>query len=165
MLRCWLLDTSRRRIAESVKTATKEERLVSLVLVSHSATLAEGLREMVAQVAGPDVRVATAGGTEDGRLGTSAPRIAEAIREALGERNGSRANGVLVLLDLGSAALSLEIALEDLDPETRATVRVSEAPLVEGAVIAAVQASTGASIDEVAAAAMTAATMSKFAGA
>jgi PTS hybrid protein len=138
---------------------------VSLVLVSHSATLVEGLREMVAQVAGADIRVTTAGGTEDGRLGTSAPRIAEAIREAVGEGSGLRANGVLVLLDLGSAALSLEIALEDLDPETRAIVRVSEAPLVEGAVIAAVQASTGASLDEVAAAAMTAATMSKFAGA
>jgi PTS hybrid protein len=139
--------------------------LVSLVLVSHSATLVEGLREMVAQVAGADVRVTTAGGTEDGRLGTSAPRIANAIREAVGEGSGSRANGVLVLLDLGSAALSLEIALEELDEETRSIVRVSEAPLVEGAVIAAVQASTGASLDEVAAAAMTAATMSKFGGA
>jgi phosphoenolpyruvate---glycerone phosphotransferase subunit DhaM len=139
--------------------------LVSLVLVSHSATLVEGLREMVAQVAGADVRVTTAGGTEDGRLGTSAPRIADAIREAVGEGSGSRANGVLVLLDLGSAALSLEIALEELDEATRSIVRVSEAPLVEGAVIAAVQASTGASLDEVAAAAMTAATMSKFAGA
>jgi PTS hybrid protein len=138
---------------------------VSLVLVSHSATLVEGLREMVAQVAGADVRVTTAGGTEDGRLGTSAPRIAEAIREAVGEGSGSRADGVLVLLDLGSAALSLEIALEELDDETRSIVRVSEAPLVEGAVIAAVQASTGASLDEVAAAAMTAATMPKFAGA
>jgi PTS hybrid protein len=138
--------------------------LVSLVLVSHSATLVEGLREMVAQVAGADVRVTTAGGTEDGRLGTSAPRIAEAIREAVGEGSGSRANGVLVLLDLGSAALSLEIALEDLDPETRAIVRVSEAPLVEAAVIAAVQASTGASLDEVAAAAKTAAPKEKFAG-
>jgi PTS hybrid protein len=165
MLPCWLLDASRGRIAESVKTGTKEERLVSLVLVSHSATLVEGLREMVAQVAGPDVHVATAGGTEDGRLGTSAPRIANAIREAVGEGSGSRANGVLVLLDLGSAALSLEIALEELDDETRSIVRVSEAPLVEGAVIAAVQASTGATLDEVAAAAMTAATMSKFAGA
>ena len=138
---------------------------MSLVLVSHSATLVEGLREMVAQVAGADVRVTTAGGTEDGRLGTSAPRIAAAIREAVGEGSGSGANGVLVLLDLGSAALSLEIALEELDDETRSIVRVSEAPLVEGAVIAAVQASTGASLDEVAAAAMTAATMSKFAGA
>ena len=137
---------------------------MSLVLVSHSATLVDGLRDMVAQVAGPDVRVAAAGGTEDGRLGTSAPRIADAIRLAAGAADGVRPNGVLVLLDLGSAALSLEIALEELDEETRSIVRVSEAPLVEGAVLAAVQASTGASLDEVAAAAMTAASMSKFAG-
>jgi PTS hybrid protein len=142
---------------------------VSLVLVSHSAKLVEGLGEMVGQVAGPDVRVTVAGGTEDGRLGTSAPRIADAIRLALaGDQAGSDqrppATGVLVLLDLGSAALSLEIALEELDAETRSLVRVSEAPLVEGAVLAAVTASTGASLDEVAEAAMSAATMTKFAG-
>ena len=138
---------------------------MSLVLVSHSAAIVEGLRDMVAQVAGPDVRVATAGGTEDGRLGTNAPQIADAIREAAGPAGPSPASGVLVLLDLGSAALSLEIALEDLDPEIRSIVKVSEAPLVEGAVLAAVEASTGATLDQVAAAAMTAATMSKFAGA
>jgi dihydroxyacetone kinase DhaKLM complex PTS-EIIA-like component DhaM len=51
--------------------------LVGLILVSHSGKLVDGLREMVVQVAGPDVAVATAGGTEDGRLGTSAPRIAD----------------------------------------------------------------------------------------
>jgi phosphocarrier protein FPr len=169
MVPCWLLDESRRSIESDPAATPKEERLVSLVLVSHSAKLVEGLGEMVGQVAGPDVRIETAGGTEDGRLGTSAPRIADAIRRALGtERPGSdqrpRATGVLVLLDLGSAALSLEIALEDLDEETRSIVRVSEAPLVEGAVLAAVQASTGASLDEVAAAAASAATMPKFAG-
>jgi len=151
------------RIAATA-TATKEERLVSLVLVSHSVALVEGLRDMVAQVAGPDVRVATAGGTEDGRLGTNAPRIADAIREAAATSGTSPASGVLVLLDLGSAALSLEIALEELDEATRAIVRVSNAPLVEGSVLAAVTASTGASLADVAAAAMTASTMSKFAG-
>ena len=57
--------------------------MVGLVLVSHSGALVEGLREMVAQVAGEDVPVACAGGTEDGRLGTSAPRIAAAIRTTL----------------------------------------------------------------------------------
>jgi dihydroxyacetone kinase phosphotransfer subunit len=138
--------------------------LVSLVLVSHSARLAEGLGDMVAQVAGPDVRVALAGGTDDGRLGTSAPRIAAAIREALGSAP-DRAGGVLVLLDLGSAALSLELALEELDVADRAAVRVSEAPLVEGAILAAVQASVGASLDEVAEAAASAASMAKMPGA
>jgi len=136
--------------------------LVSLVLISHSRTLGEGLREMVAQVAGPDVRVAVAAGTEDGRLGTSAPFIAEAIRSALVDGPAGPTDGVLVLLDLGSAALSLEIALEALTELERSRVRVSEAPLVEGAVLTAVQASLGATLDETFAAATEAATMSKL---
>jgi dihydroxyacetone kinase phosphotransfer subunit len=132
--------------------------LVGLVLISHSATLADGLREMVAQVAGDEVAVGTAGGTEDGRLGTSAPRISSALRSTL----AASPNGVLVLLDLGSAALSLELALEDLEPLERERVRVSEAPLVEGAILAAVQASIGASLAECAAAADGAASMAKL---
>lgn len=132
--------------------------MVGLVLVSHSGTLVDGLRDMVAQVAGEDVPVATAGGTEDGRLGTSAPRIVAALRAVL----DGGADAVLVLLDLGSAALSLELALDDLDVDERARVRVSEAPLVEGAILAAVQASIDASIDDVVAAAEAAATMGKL---
>jgi len=131
---------------------------VGLVLISHSGTLVEGLRDMVAQVAGDDVPVATAGGTEDGRLGTSAPNITAAIRAVL----DGGADQALVLLDLGSAALSLELALEDLPGADRARVHVSEAPLVEGAILAAVQASVGAGIDEVASAAAGAATMAKL---
>jgi dihydroxyacetone kinase phosphotransfer subunit len=122
--------------------------LISLVLVSHSRTLVEGLRDMVAQVAGDDVRVTTAGGTGDGRLGTSAPLITEALLAAIGGPDG-RADGVLVLLDLGSAALSLELALEELDPRDRAIVRVSDGPLVEGAIVAAVESSVGSSLDDV----------------
>ena len=132
--------------------------MVGLVLISHSGTLVEGLRDMVAQVAGADVPVATAGGTQDGRLGTSAPDIAAAIRNTL----AAGADDALVLLDLGSAALSLEVALEELDDADRGRVRVSEAPLVEGAILAAVQASIGASIDDVVAAAEAAATMAKL---
>jgi dihydroxyacetone kinase phosphotransfer subunit len=132
--------------------------LVGLVLVSHSALIAAGLRDMVAQVAGPDVPVTTAGGTDDGRLGTSAPRITEAIQAAL----DAGADQAIILLDLGSAALSLELALEDLTPDGRARILVSEAPLVEGAILAAVQASIGASLADVAEAAAGAATMSKM---
>ena len=131
---------------------------MGLVLVSHSGKLVEGLREMVAQVVGEDVPVAAVGGTEDGRLGTSAPRIAQAIRSTL----DAGADDALVLLDLGSAALSLELACEEFGPEDRARIRISEAPLVEGAILAAVQASIGASIDEVVAAADGAATMTKL---
>jgi dihydroxyacetone kinase phosphotransfer subunit len=132
--------------------------MVSLVIVSHSHLIAEGLRDMVAQVAGPDVAIATAGGTEDGRLGTSAPLIEAAIRSA------DSPHGVLVLFDLGSAALSLELALEALEPDLRARVQVSQAPLVEGAVLAAVQASLGDPLEEVAKAAAGAMSMSKFFG-
>jgi phosphoenolpyruvate---glycerone phosphotransferase subunit DhaM len=132
--------------------------MVGLVLVSHSRTLVEGLRDMVVQVAGDSVPVATAGGTEDGRLGTSAPQIAGALRTVL----DAGVDAALVLLDLGSAALSLELALEELDPSDRARVRVSEAPLVEGAILAAVQASIDASIDDVVAAAEGAASMTKL---
>jgi dihydroxyacetone kinase phosphotransfer subunit len=131
--------------------------LVGLVLVSHSAQLVAGLGDMVAQVAGSDVPVAAVGGTEDGRLGTSAPAIAAGIADVLG-----RADHALVLLDLGSAALSLELALEELPESDRSRVHVSEAPLVEGAILAAVQASVGAGIDEVAAAAASATTMAKL---
>jgi len=131
---------------------------VGLVLVSHSATLVDGLAEMVAQVAGDDVPVATAGGTEDGRLGTSAPRISAAIRSVL----EAGADDAVVLLDLGSAALSIELATEELSAAERARVRISEAPLVEGAVLAAVQASVGADVDAVLAAAAGAATMAKL---
>ena len=128
---------------------------MSLVLVSHSKKVAEGLRDMVVQVAGEDVRVAAAGGTADGRLGTNAEAVVDAIRAVDG------GDGVLVLLDLGSAWLSVEMALEELSDAERARVWVSEAPLVEGAVLAAVQASVGASLADVAAAAAGAATLSK----
>jgi phosphocarrier protein FPr len=129
-----------------------------LVLISHSGTLVTGLREMVMQVAGDEVAVGIAGGTDDGRLGTSAPHIAEALRSTL----DASPDGVLVLFDLGSAALSLELALEDLDPADRDRTRISEGPLVEGAVLAAVQASVGASLTDVEAAAAAASTMTKF---
>ena len=135
--------------------------MVSIVLVSHSRSLVEGLRDMVTQVAGPDARVEIAGGTTDGRLGTSAPLILAALQAAIGSPD-QRADGVLVLLDLGSAALSLELALEDLDLPDRALVRVSDGPLVEGAVLAAVQASIGSSLEEVERAAAEAISMPKL---
>jgi PTS hybrid protein len=132
--------------------------LVGLVLVSHSHKVAEGLRDMVVQVAGEGVRVAAAGGTADGRLGTNMAAVVDAIRAVDG------GDGVLVLLDLGSAWLSVEMALEELSDAERARVLVSEAPLVEGAVLAAVQASVGAPLSEVAAAAAGAASIVKAPG-
>jgi multiphosphoryl transfer protein len=119
--------------------------VVGIVIVSHSGTLAEGVRELAAEMAGPDVRLELAGGlAEEGALGTDAVRVMEAIGRA------DSGDGVLVLMDLGSAVLSAETALDFLTPEQRESVLLCEAPLVEGAVAAAVAARLGAPLAEVA---------------
>ena len=112
--------------------------MVGIVIVSHSSTLATGVRELAAEMAGPDVRIELAGGlAEEGALGTDAVRVMEAIGRA------DSGDGVLVLMDLGSAVLSAETALDFLEPEQRESVLLCEAPLVEGAVAAAVAAKLG----------------------
>jgi PTS hybrid protein len=120
--------------------------VVGIVVVSHSAKLAQGLAELLAQMQ-PDVAVHAVGGAPDGGLGTST----DAIHEALLDLDGPA--GTLVFLDLGSAAMSVEMALEQLTPEQRGRVLVSDAPLVEGAVLAAVSAGLGLPLAEVAASA------------
>jgi multiphosphoryl transfer protein len=121
--------------------------MVGIVIVSHSATLAAGVRELAAQMAGPDVRLEVAGGIDapEPALGTDAVRVAEAIGRA------DTGDGVLVLMDLGSAVLSAETALDLLPADQQELVVLSEGPLVEGAVAAAVSARLGASLREVAA--------------
>jgi phosphoenolpyruvate---glycerone phosphotransferase subunit DhaM len=128
---------------------------VGLVIVSHSPKIAEGVVELAEQMA-EEVRVLAAGGTDDGEIGTSATRIADAISAA------DSGDGVLVLVDLGSAVISTRMAIDELLPdELRGRVRISEGPVVEGAVIGAVQASTGSPLEEVATAAARAATLPK----
>ena len=124
--------------------------MVSIVLVGHSRELLRGLRAMLAQAA-PAVLVSVAGGTDGGALGTSAPMILTAVRAVLAEAP----DGAVVLLDLGSAALALEMALDDLVPADRARVRVSRGALVEGAVRAAVEAAGRGSLTAVLAASET----------
>jgi PTS hybrid protein len=118
--------------------------VVGLVLVSHSAELANGLAALVRQVAGPDVAIEPAGGGPDDTLGTDGDLVRAAIERA------DRGDGVVVLGDLGSAILTARDALDDL---ARATARLVDAPLVEGTVAAAVVAAGGGSLDEVACAA------------
>ena len=128
---------------------------VGLVVVSHSAKIAEGVVELAGQMA-PEVRIRAAGGTDERGIGTDATLIAEAIEAA------DDGDGVLVLVDLGSAVLSAQVAIDELvDEARRGRVRISDAPLVEGAVVGAVQASTGSDLDEVDQAATEAATMAK----
>ena len=129
---------------------------VGLVLVSHSAAIADGLAELVAQVAGPGVPIVAAGGGPDGSFGTDGGRVLEALRRAAG------AAGAVVLMDLGSSVLSVRAALAELAEETVAQLRIADAPLVEGAIAAGVTASIGGSVDEVLAAAQEARTVAKF---
>jgi dihydroxyacetone kinase phosphotransfer subunit len=133
--------------------------LVRIVVVSHSASLASGVVELARQMAGDELHLGAVGGGPDGGLGTDADRVAEALRAADGGR------GILVLADLGSALLTSEAAIEALGDELRGPVRISRGPLVEGAVVAAVQASIGEDLDAVLAAAEGARDLDKGGGA
>lgn len=119
---------------------------VGIVLVSHSSNLVLGLQELLVQLQ-HDVPMATAGGTDEGDIGTSAMKIKEAIEQVYSEQ------GVLLLFDLGSAYMNAELAIEWLDEEKRAHVRIADAPLVEGAYAAVVLSGCGGSLDDVLAAA------------
>ena len=128
---------------------------VSLVLVSHSKQLADGVRELAEQMTQGKVKIAAVGGSADGRLGTDAFAIRSAIESVRSDP------GVLVLVDLGSAVLSTQVAIEQLG-DGPGRVVLSEAPFVEGAVIAAVEASIEKPLEEVAEAAVAAARMEKI---
>jgi phosphoenolpyruvate-protein phosphotransferase/dihydroxyacetone kinase phosphotransfer subunit len=124
--------------------------MVGLVLVSHSRPVAEAVADLVRRAINSDLRLSFSGGVGEDRaeLGTDAIEIQEAIGTVFSE------DGVLVLMDMGSAILSAETAKEFLSPEQQEKVRLTSAPLVEGGIAAAVQAQLGASIDEVAKAAL-----------
>ncbi len=128
--------------------------MVGLVLVSHSPQIAEGTAELVRQMAG-EVEVVAVGGDADGGFGTDPERIKAAIENL-------NADEALVFMDLGSAVLSAETVLEMLSSENRESVRLVDAPFVEGAFAAGVEASTGSDADECVAAAMEARTESKL---
>jgi multiphosphoryl transfer protein len=119
--------------------------LVGIVVVSHSDVLAEGVVRLAREMAGEELAIEAAGGIEEPDvLGTDADRVRGAIERAMSE------DGVLVLMDLGSALMSAEFAVELLEGAA-GPVRLSAAPLVEGTVAAAVAASGGATLEEVAA--------------
>src|SRR3954447_1649009 len=121
--------------------------MVGLVIVSHSATLASGVVELARQMGGEQVPIEAAGGLAEpeGEIGTDMQVVRDAIERAAGS------DGVLVLMDLGSAVMSAEMAVELIAAETPdLRVELCEAPLVEGAVAAAARAGAGASLDEVA---------------
>jgi dihydroxyacetone kinase phosphotransfer subunit len=123
---------------------------VAIVIVSHSADVAKGTADMVRQMVGQEVRLAWTGGDPDGGLGTDVAKIKAAIESVLGPA------GVAVLVDLGGAETNSEMAVELLAAEHGAgqgapenKVRICNAPIVEGAVMAATEAAGGSSLDDV----------------
>lgn len=110
---------------------------VGIVIVSHSAKVAEGAADMVRQMVGDQVPLAFAGGSVDGGLGTDVAAIMTAIEAAWSDA------GVAILVDLGGAETNSEMAVELLGEERRDHVVVCNAPIVEGAVIAAAESSGG----------------------
>jgi len=139
-----------------VTTEGEANGFVGLVLVSHSSSIAEGLAELAAQVAGPSVPIVAIGGAADGSLGTDGGKVLDALR------NAAAGGGAVVLMDLGSSVLSVRAAQAELSAEELERLVIADAPLVEGTIAAAVTASTGASSQEVAAAAQEARSVSKL---
>ena len=119
---------------------------VGIVLVSHSAALAAGTAELASQVSGGGVAIVPAGGTDDGRLGTSIDKVRDALTEA---NSGA---GVVIIPDLGSSVLTVRALLAEgerlPDPLT-----VADAPFVEGAVAATIAAAVGGDLKAVTSAA------------
>ncbi|WP_029165174.1 dihydroxyacetone kinase phosphoryl donor subunit DhaM [Aminiphilus circumscriptus] len=118
--------------------------MIGILVVSHSAKAAEGIAEIASQMSGGIVPVRAVGGTEEGELGTSVSSIVEALGGLLEE-----AEGVVLVPDLGSAVLSARSALEFLGDDAK-KVLIVDAPILEGAMMASVEASIGSPLERVA---------------
>jgi dihydroxyacetone kinase phosphotransfer subunit len=116
---------------------------VAIVIVSHSAQVAQGAADMVREMVGDEVRVAACGGNPDGGLGTDVGAIKAAIEAVYS------AAGVAILVDLGGAETNSEMAIELLASDWQENVVICDAPIVEGAVMAATEASGGAALAQV----------------
>jgi dihydroxyacetone kinase phosphotransfer subunit len=130
--------------------------MVGIVIVSHSDKIAQGTVELCEQMSQGLVKVIPAGGTSDNDIGTDATKIEKAIVQA------DSGEGVLVFVDLGSAMMSTDVAFELLDGELRKRVVIADAPLVEGSVVATVQALMGSDLETVRATAEESREMSKL---
>ena len=118
--------------------------MVGIVIVSHSWKIAEGVCDLAGEMAQGHSGIIPAGGLEDDSIGTDAQRIADAIVEA------DTGDGVVIIADIGSSIMSAETAIELLEDEGReVNAVIADAPIVEGAVCAVVEAAAGGTIDSV----------------
>jgi len=116
--------------------------MVSFVIVTHSETLAKGICEEAHMMA-PDVKIIPAGGTENGELGTSSEKIENAIESV------RSCDGVILLCDMGSAVMTCQLVLEDLEGLDEMPVKLADCPTLEGAIQGAVLASSDEDIDSI----------------
>ena len=126
--------------------------MVGIVVASHSRKLAEGVVELARMMA-PNVPIAAAGGMEDDSTGTSCSKILGAMTQVYSD------DGVAILMDIGSAVMTAEIAMEEFN---RPNLRLVDCPLVEGAVVAAIESNMGASLEQIEQRASEAATIKKL---
>ena len=126
--------------------------MVGIVIVSHSQKLAEGVIDLAALMA-PETPMRAAGGMEDGGFGTSFEKINNAIEEIYSD------DGVVILMDLGSAVMTTEMVLEMMEDRN---IKMIDCPIVDGAIAAAVVAAGNASMDEVIQVAIASRTTPKF---
>lgn len=116
---------------------------VSIVIVSHSRSVADGTREMVRQMVGDEVKVIACGGNPAGGLGTDVGQIVQALKDAYTPK------GVVVCVDLGGAETNSEMAIELMDEHMQKNILICDAAIVEGAIMAATEASSGSSLQSV----------------
>ena len=116
---------------------------VGIVIVSHSPDVARGAADMVRQMVGDEVPLGYCGGNPEGGLGTSVENIMIAIDQAWSEK------GVAILVDLGGAETNSEMAIEMMPADRQSRIVICNAPVVEGAVMAATEAWSGASLEHV----------------
>ncbi len=115
--------------------------MVGIIIVSHSSKAAEGIKEIAIQMAeNPDLKILACGGNSVGGIGTDPDAISQALEEVYSK------DGVVVIADLGSAVMSVELLLETMPPEKAEKIKIADTPILEGSVMAAVEASIGADL-------------------
>lgn len=130
--------------------------MIGFILVSHSDKLAEGVKEIADQMNNGQTNVKAVGGVGDGRIGTNPIRIQEAIEELYD------GDSILIFGDLGSSIMSAQMAIDMVDESISEKTILVDAPLVEGAIAAIVQASITDNVKDILMAAEEAKTINKF---
>lgn len=116
--------------------------MINILLASHSKKVAEGLREILVQMA-PDVNIQVSGGDNEGNIGSNFEEINEIINKYATD------DGLVIFFDLGSSMLNCQMAIDMLDEEKKSKVYLSGTPIVETSVQVAVSASAGQTLEEI----------------